>query len=146
METPNSTSFSTWLLAEIQQSLGAKPGFVLWCDPERVWKPLLERVATREEFELWADDQHELLLRDRLHQAPAARRVIWLPRSREEIGYMKVFELRAADVKAWSLPEALSRYGVELTSEQLVELRPLLRNCSLPWEHFERNLLVRSPV
>ena len=132
MET-NPTSFSTWLLAEIHQSLGTKPGFVLWCDPERVWKPLLERVAPGADFELWAEDTHELLLRDRLHQAPDARRVIWLPRSREEIGYLKVFELRAADVKAWSLPEALSRYGVELTSEQLFELRPLLAAHTQEW-------------
>jgi hypothetical protein len=129
------TSFKTWLLAEIRQSLGAKSAnhLVFWCDPERVWKPLLERVAEGADFELWAEEKHELLLRDRLLKAPPAPRVVWLPCAREEIGYLRVFELRAADVKTWSLPEALRGYGVELTSEQLVELRPLLAAHTQEW-------------
>lgn len=129
------TSFKTWLLAEIRQSLGAKSAnhLVLWCDPERVWKPLLERVAEGADFELWSEEKHELLLRDRLLRAPPASRVVWLPCTREEIGYLRVFELRAADVKTWSLPEALRGYGVELTSEQLVELRPLLAAHTQEW-------------
>lgn len=129
------TSFKTWLLAEIRQSLGAKSAnhFIFWCDPERVWKPLLERIAVGADFELWAEEKHELLLRDRLHKAPPAQRVIWLPCAREEISYLRVYELRAADVKAWSLPEALARYGVELSSEQLAELRPLLAAHTQEW-------------
>jgi hypothetical protein len=129
------TSFKTWLLADIRQSLGAKSAnhFVFWCDPERVWKPLLERIAVGADFELWAEEKHELILRDDLHKARPARRVIWLPRAREEIGYLRVFELRAADVKTWSLPEALARYGVELSSEQLDELRPLLAAHTQEW-------------
>ena len=57
------TSFKTWLLAEIRQSLGAKSAnhLVFWCDPERVWKPLLERVAEGADFELWAEEKHELV-------------------------------------------------------------------------------------
>lgn len=129
------TSFKTWLLAEIRQSLGAKSAnhLVFWCDPERVWKPLLERVAVGADFELWSEEKHELLLRDRLLKAPPASRVVWLPCAREEIGYLRVFELRAVDVKTWSLPEALRGYGVELTSEQLVELRPLLAAHTQEW-------------
>ena len=129
------TSFKTWLLAEIRQSLGAKSAnhLVFWCDPERVWKPLLERVAEGADFELWSEERHELLLRDRLLKAPPTSRVVWLPCAREEIGYLRVFELRAADVKTWSLPEALRGYGVELTSEQLVELRPLLAAHTQEW-------------
>ena len=129
------TSFRMWLLAEIRQSLGAKSvnNLVFWCDPERVWKPLLERVAEGADFDLWSDEEHELLLRDRLLKAPPASRVVWLPCAREEIGYLRVFELRAADVKTWSLPEALRGYGVELTSEQLVELRPLLAAHTQEW-------------
>lgn len=128
-------SFKTWLLAEIRQSLGAKSAhqFLFWCDPERVWKPLLERIAVGAEFELWADGAHELLLRDRLIKSAPAQRVIWLPCAREEIGYLKVFELRAAEVKTWTLPEALSGYGVELSSEQIVELRPLLAAHTQEW-------------
>jgi hypothetical protein len=131
----SATSFKAWLLAEIRQSLGPKSAnhFVFWCDPEHVWKPLLERIAEGADFELWAEEKHELLLRDRLHKAPPAPRVIWLPCAREEIGYLRVFELRAADVKTWSLPEALARYGVELSSEQLVELRPLLAAHTQEW-------------
>jgi hypothetical protein len=129
------TSFRTWLLAEIRQSLGAKSAnhLVFWCDPERVWKPLLERVAEGADFELWSEGKHELLLRDRLLKLPPAPRVVWLPCAREEIGYLRVFELRAADVKTWSLPDALRGYGVELTSEQLVELRPLLAAHMQEW-------------
>jgi len=129
------TSFKTWLLAEIRQSLGAKSAnhLVLWCDPERVWKPLLERVAEGAEFELWSEEKHELLLRDRLLKAPSAQRVVWLPCTREEISYLRVFELRAADVKTWTLPEALRGYGVELTSEQLVDLRPMLSAHTQEW-------------
>jgi len=129
------SSFKTWLLAETGQSLGGKATnqFVIWCDPERSWKPILERIAVGADFELWATDEHELQLRERLHKAPPARRVIWLPCSREEIGYMRVFELRAADVKTWTLPEALARYGVELSSEQLSELRPLLAAHTQEW-------------
>lgn len=129
------TSFKTWLLAEIRQSLGPKSAnhLVLWCDPERVWKPLLDRVAEGADFELWSEEKHELLLRDRLLKAPPASRVVWLPCAREEIGYLRVFELRAADVKTWTLPEALRGYGVELTSEQLVELRPLLAAHTQEW-------------
>jgi hypothetical protein len=129
------TSFKTWLLTEIRQSLGAKPGsqLVLWCDPDRVWKPLLERVADGADFELWSEETHELLLRERLLRTPAAPRIIWLPVARDEISFLRVFELRAADVKTWNLPEALSRYGVELTSEQLQELRPLLAAHTQEW-------------
>jgi len=131
----SATSFKAWLLAEIRQSLGTKSAnhFVFWCDPEHVWKPLLERIAEEADFELWAEEKHELLLRDRLHKAPPAQRVIWLPCAREEIGYLRVFELRAAEVKTWSLPEALARYGVELSSEQLAELRPLLAAHTQEW-------------
>ena len=129
------TSFKTWILGEIRQSLGAKSAnhLVLWCDPERVWKSLLERVADGADFELWSEHQHELLLRDRLLKAPPASRVVWLPCAREEIGFLRVFELRAADVKTWNLPEALRAYGVEITSEQLVELRPLLAAHTQEW-------------
>jgi hypothetical protein len=129
------TSFKAWLLAEIWQSLGAKSAnnFLFWCDPERVWKPLLERIAEGADFEVWTEEKHELLVRDRLHKAPSAQRVIWLPCAQEEIGYLRVFELRAADVKTWSLPEALARYGVELSSEQLAELRPLLAAHTQEW-------------
>lgn len=129
------TSFKAWLLAEIRQSLGAKSAnhLVLWCDPERVWKPLLERVAVGADFELWSEERHELLIRDRLIKSAPVQRVIWLPCAREEIGYLKVFELRAAEVKTWTLPEALSGYGVELSSEQIVELRPLLAAHTQEW-------------
>jgi PglZ domain len=129
-------SLQNWLCQEIQNLLdrkGAEPAFIVWCDPERVWRDLLVVAAQSGGFELWADDAHELLLRERFQNAPAARRVIWLPVGREGITYFKVFELRATEVIAWSLPEALSKYGVDIPPENLAELNTLLAAHAKEW-------------
>ena len=51
-------SLKNWLLEQIQAVL-SKPvepaPFILWCDPAREWKELLQR-ACDDQFELWADD------------------------------------------------------------------------------------------
>ena len=134
-------SLRTWLREQISAVLnrkGAEPPFIIWCDPERVWKDLLLAVAEGGSFEVWADDTHEILVRDRFHTAPRAPRVIWLPVSREDIGYMKVFELQAAEVKDLTLPEALSAYGVDIPSDQMADLKPLLAAHTKEW--FDRPL------
>src|SRR4051812_43117405 len=113
----SSDSLQNWLCQEIQSVLnrkGSERGFVLWCDGEREWKDLLATAAPSGGFELWAEETHELLLRERFQKASPAKRVIWLPVTRDEVSYFKVFELRAAEVITWTLPEALAKYGVEL--------------------------------
>ena len=129
-------SFQSWLCQEIDDLLkreGTELGFIVWCDPERVWKDLLTVAAQSGGFELWADDVHELLLRERFQNAPAAHRVIWLPVARAGITYFKIFELRATEVIAWSLPEALSKYGVDILPENLSELNSLLAAHAKEW-------------
>jgi hypothetical protein len=132
----SSDSLQNWLCQEIENVLnrkGSERGFILWCDAEREWKDLLTTAAKRGGFELWADETHELLLRERFQKAAPAKRVIWLPVARKEVSYFKVFELRAADVITWTLPEALAKYGVELLPEQLAELKPLLGAHAKEW-------------
>jgi len=129
-------SFQSWVCAEISNLLdrkGAGPGFIVWCDPEGVWKDLLAVAAQSGGFELWAEETHELLLRERFQKAAPARRVIWLPVGRSGITYFKVFELGAAEVVTWSLPEALSKYGVDISPEHLAELNPLLAAHAKEW-------------
>jgi hypothetical protein len=87
---------------------------------------LLLAVAEGNAFEVWAEDIHELVLREHFYTAPRVPRVIWLPVARDEISYFKVFALEAAEVRQWTLSEALAAYGVEISSERLVELSPLL--------------------
>ena len=132
----SSGSLENWLCQEIQTVLnrkGGDPGFILWCDAEREWKDLLTMAARSGGFELWAEPTHELLLRERFMNEAPANRVIWLPVAQSEVGYFKVFELRAAKVITWTLPEALAKYGVELPPDQLAELRPLLAAHAREW-------------
>ncbi len=134
--TSESDSLRNWLRQEITKALSSqriKDPFVIWCDPGRVWKELLEAAAAEDTFEIWSEDTHELLLRERFYQTPRSRRVIWLPVAHEDVTYFKVFELEAADVREWRLPEALSAYGVDIPSDQLNDLEPLLAAHAKEW-------------
>lgn len=111
----------------------SEDGFILWCDGEHEWKDLLTTAARGGGFELWAEETHELLLRERFQNAVPAKRVIWLPVAKDDVSYFKVFELRAAEVITWTLPEALAKYGVELPPDQLAELKPLLAAHAKEW-------------
>ncbi len=131
-----SDSLQSWLGQEIQNVLnrkGCEPGFIVWCDPAREWKELLTTAALNGGVELWAEEEHELLLRERFQNVAPAKRIIWLPVARNDISYFKVFELRASEVITWTLAEALAKYGVELSPDQLVELRPLLAAHAREW-------------
>ena len=132
------TSFGNWLRTEVQVILnrpsnGGHAPLLIWCDPERVWKDLLISAAKNGGFELWADDQHELELRERFCTTPAAPRVVWLPVARENLTYFKVFELVASDVREWTLARALALYGVEISPQHLPELEPLLKAHVKEW-------------
>ncbi|MEI6045123.1 MAG: PglZ domain-containing protein [Chloroflexota bacterium] len=134
-------SLQAWLTQQINQILSrkkAEPPFIVWCDPDRVWKELLQIASADGSFELWADEGHELLLRERFYQTPRTPRVIWLPVARENLTYFKVFELQAAEVKTWGLPEALAHYGVEIAPDMMAELRPQLGAYAREWFNHPR--------
>ena len=74
-------TFRQWLTGKIRAVLSGPAPLLLWCDPDRCWRDLLQAVC-QDHFELWADpDEHELALRDRFGRAPRTPRVVWLPRA-----------------------------------------------------------------
>jgi len=141
-------TFRSWLRSEILKVLQKKtsqPPFIIWCDPSGVWKELLQKAAEADAFELWADETHELLLREKFSSIPRAARVVWLPVTRDEITYFKVFELQAESVIEMSLITALSNYGVDVPSDQAVTLEPFLPSHAKEWldyplQHWKDNL------
>ncbi|MFH1148378.1 MAG: PglZ domain-containing protein [Pseudomonadota bacterium] len=113
-----------WLLEQIQSVLSkptAPAPIILWCDPTREWKELLQKTCG-DAIELWADEGHELLLRHRFAREERRSRVIWLPRRRAELTYFRVFEGEAT-FREVSLLEALREYGVEITRTQEDEVK-----------------------
>ncbi len=131
-----SESLRTWLRNEIASVLNRKvtpPPLIVWCDPDRAWRDLLMAACENGHFELWCEEEHELILRERLLSAEAKPRVVWLPRCPEEITYLKVFELQAELVWTESLAEALVRYGVEIPRDRAGELRELLPAHAKEW-------------
>lgn len=109
-------SFFQWLtdrITEIGDRARSEAALILWCDPELMWKDLLKPIAEAANFDLWIDgDMHELEIREQLLSIDSRPRIIWLPRSNEQITYLKVVELSADCVWVTSLPNALIEYGV----------------------------------
>ena len=95
--------------------------FILWCDPQREWKELLQKTCG-DVAELWVDEGHELLLRHRFAKEKRKPRVIWLPVKRSELTYFRIFE-GEANIRETSLLEALREYGVEITRSQEDEVK-----------------------
>jgi len=139
--TPASPSFREWLVSEIKAVLGrntSPPPFLIWCDPDEEWLDLLHTVSESSCFEFWAPErregaEHELLLRDRFYREERRPRIVWLPVSREEISWFKVFELEAQHVWEKSLMQALRDYGVRIPRDYEVELYPLLPAHAKEW-------------
>ncbi len=130
------STLRSWLRAEIAGVLCRKitpPPLLIWCDPQHAWRALLRAAAEGGVFELWYDEVHELVLRERLLAAPPRPRVLWLPVAREGITYLKVFELQAEFVWTEPLVSGLARFGVELPRDQEVELRDLLLAHAQEW-------------
>jgi hypothetical protein len=128
-----------WLRNEVDAVLRRKvipPPLVLWCDPEYAWRDLLRAAADGSAFELWADGEHELVLRERLLKTAPAPRVVWLPRASDEISYLNVFELQAEFVWTESLVSALARFGVEIARDHEAGLRDMLRAYAV--EHIDQ--------
>lgn len=131
-----SETLRTWIRNEIASVLNRKvtpPPLILWCDPDRAWRDILTAASEEGHFEIWCEEEHELILRDRLVSAEPRPRVVWLPRNPEEITYLKVFELQAELVWTESLVEALVRYGVEIPMDRVGELRELLPAHAMEW-------------
>lgn len=131
-----SDTLRAWLRNEVATVLKrnvSPPPIILWCDPERAWRDLLTAAAEGGAFELWAEGEHELVLRERLLTTASAPRVIWLPVASDEVGYLKVFELQAELVWAESLVSALARFGVEIARDHEAELRHLLPAHAKEW-------------
>lgn len=115
--SPAPDSFHQWLTEQINDTLsrsGHASPYIVWCDPHRVWKDLLSAVLEDTEIEVWAEEISELELRERFNAESHdnKRRIIWLPRTRNDIRYFKVFEIRADLVWEYSLEDALINYGV----------------------------------
>ena len=131
------STFREWMIDQITAVLDRQssiPPLLLWCDPDREWLELLRAVAAPAGFDLWADpDASELLIRDRFHNTPRAPRVVWLPRSRDEITWFKTFELTAEAVWTKSLLQALREYGVAIARDQEDELVALLPAHAREW-------------
>lgn len=131
-----SATLRAWLRGEVRAVLDRKtatPPFLVWCDPDRSWRELLVAAAEGGSFELWADEQHELLTRERMLAASPAPRVVWLPVAQDDIGYFKVFELKAEHVWTESLVSALARFGVEIARDHETQLRQLLPAHAKEW-------------
>ena len=75
-------SFHAWLAAHVHQMVGRngpQMPLVIWCDPQREWKQLLRLTAASAPFDLWVDEVHELVLRERLRLSDSKPRVLWVP-------------------------------------------------------------------
>lgn len=123
-----SDSFHLWLINEISSALthrinGDAEPFIIWCDPDNDWKDFLLAVSDGS-FEVWANEEHELITRERFYSSKTAQRVIWLPTSRDNITYFKVFESRASEVREMPLAEAVSIYS-DIPQRQLSDVTNL---------------------
>ena len=120
----NDWSLKNWLQDQIRMVL-SKPDtpapFIIWCDPQRHWRELLLK-SCGDEIELWADDCPELLLRHQFATQERRPRVLWVPRCRADLSYLRAFE---GEARFWemNLLEALREYGVEISRNQEDEFR-----------------------
>ena len=134
-------SFQTWLAGEIVEMLARQtspPPFVVWCDPDRSWLDLLRVSSNVSGFELWAPepkeaDIHELVLRDRMFHEERRPRIVWLPTSRHDLTWFKVFEIEAEEIWETTLLDAIRSYGVQIPFEHEQELIGLLPAHAREW-------------
>lgn len=119
-----SISFKKWLQEQIQSVLSktvVPAPFILWCDPQREWKELLQKTCG-DAIDLWAEEGHELQNRHRFAGEVRRPRVIWMPKGKRDLSYFRVFEGEAT-IREISLLEALREYGVEITRTQEDEVK-----------------------
>ncbi len=118
------SSLKKWLLEQILLVLSrpVQPTpFILWCDPKQDWKELLQKICG-DHVALWAEDCPELLLRHRFATEVSKPGVVWIPVSKSDLTFFKVFEPEA-DVWEKTLLQSLREFGVEITRAREDEVR-----------------------
>jgi hypothetical protein len=136
MTEEKQNTFHAWIQQKIQTALNHKQNhipFVIWCDPHRTWKELLEASLVGTDIELWAIDIHELALRYKFYSEPKRPRVIWIPVSQQDLGYFKVFALQSDLVIEMPISEALDDFGVDIPVDQILSVEPLLPAHARQW-------------
>lgn len=137
----HTTSFKAWLIDRLREVLGRRTTpapWVLWCDPRQEWQELLREACETGGLELWTCDSTpgaygELVLRHRFAAEPITSRVVWLPVGRAQIGWFKVFELKAPVVWEHELLDALRDYGAPIRRGDEAALLPLLAHHAREW-------------
>ena len=135
MSDANQT-FRQWLQGAIRPSNRQNKtahSWIVWCDPLRVWENLLVAATENSGLCLWAEETHELILRQKLKQATVRPDIIWLPVSRDDIGYFLVHALQADQIIQLSLREALAEFGVYLPADRIQAIEPALPAHALQW-------------
>ncbi|MBW8003262.1 MAG: hypothetical protein FVQ80_14805 [Planctomycetes bacterium] len=97
-------SLRNWLKSEIDSVLNKPddpPPFIIWCDPDREWRDILLTLTAGGAFELWAEEEHELQLRERFFNSSRKPRVIWIPKSLDDLSYFKASFLDAEEYRLY---------------------------------------------
>lgn len=129
-------SLRNWLKSEIDSVLKKPddpPPFIIWCDPDREWRDILLTLSAGGAFELWAEEEHELQLRERFFNSSRKPGVIWIPKSLDDMSYFKAFACDAEKIINFSIPEALMQYGLQIASEDIEQFRDLLKSHVKEW-------------
>ena len=132
-------TFRSWIQNKILSAVNHKFGhnpLLIWCDPQNDWKDILQQSLSGCEIQLWSDEVHELVLRNRFVSEPSSPRLIWLPVDQREIGYFTVIALQADQIFQMSIAEALDDFGVDIPVDQLPEVESSLPAHALQWIDF----------
>jgi len=137
-------SFKQWLISHINEILQDKIHFILWLDPKNQWREIL-LDSSENNFQLWIEEEHELKTRYKIENTEKEPRVIYIPKSREELTYLKVYEHQAAKVIQSTLIQALAVYGVPIPRETQEEIQDQLPTLVKEWldkpkSHWRREL------
>ncbi|EMR73249.1 PglZ domain-containing protein [Thaumarchaeota archaeon SCGC AB-539-E09] len=125
-------SFKQWLTSQINELLQDQYHFILWLDPWSNWREILQDTSENN-FQLWIAEEHELKTRDKIKNTQKGPRVIYLPKSREELTYLKVYEHQAVRVIQSTLVQALADYGVLIPRETQEEIQDQLPTLVKEW-------------
>ena len=137
-------SFKQWLISHINKIFQDQTQFILWVDSQNQWREILLESSERN-FQLWIVEEHELKTRYKIENTVKNPRVIYIPKSREELTYLKVYEHQAAKVIQTTLVQALAEYGVLIPRETQEEIQDQLPTLVKEWldkplSHWRREL------
>src|SRR5215831_10162265 len=113
------------LRAEVQTAWQRSPiKTILWLDPQREWKRLLDQLAAELELVKYAGSQLEL--RVKIEQEPVQQpRIVYIPLSHQALSVLKEYEFT---LPVWdeALLHAMRRWGVGIERDEEKALLPLL--------------------